>query len=131
MNRSLPALLAVISLAAGCAGEVVRHPAALQAAPAGAAKGYVTTRAAEFRLDSGYERTIAASTAFDEVGAIPEGAVLKPRITVLTVEGAHMHEAYAVVKDGRLVGFYLPVERAFAPLSVPVYLQLEPQGGVR
>lgn len=129
MNRSLPLVFAAIALAAGCASEVVRHPAALQAAPAGAAKGYVAARETEFRLDSGYDRKIAAGTAFDEVGVIPQGVVLKPRNTVLTVEGAHVHEAYAVAKDGRLVGFYLPVERAFVPLSVPVNLQLDPQGG--
>jgi hypothetical protein len=127
MNRPLPLLLVAIALAAGCASEVVRQPAALQAAPAGATKGYVTTRQTDFRLDSGYERSIAAGTEFEEVGAIPQGRVLKPRIAVLTVEGAHVHEAYAVVTDGRLVGFYLPVERAFAPLALPVNLPLEPR----
>ena len=125
MHR-LPLLFAAIAFVTGCASEVVRHPAALQSAPPGATKGYVATRETEFRLDSGFERKIAAGTAFDEVGTLAQGTVLKPRSTVLTVEGAHVHEAYAVVKDGRLVGFYLPVERAFAPLSLPVNLQLEP-----
>ena len=36
-----------------------------------------------------------------------------------------MHEAYPVERDGRLVGFYLPVERAFSPLSRPVDLSLQ------
>ena len=59
--------------------------------------------------------TRAASPPVPEfivVGRVAQGLVLKPTQTVLTVEGAHMHEAYAVHRDGQLVGFYLPVERA-------------------
>ena len=29
----------------------------------------------------------------------------------MTVEGSHIHEAYIVVTERSLVGFYLPVER--------------------
>jgi hypothetical protein len=37
--------------------------------------------------------------------------------TVFTIEGANTHEANLVVRDNRIVGFYLPAERAFAPLE--------------
>jgi hypothetical protein len=36
-----------------------------------------------------------------------------------------VHEAYPVVQNQRLVGFYLPVERAFSPLSHSTNLLLE------
>jgi hypothetical protein len=49
------------------------------------------------------------------VGRTSEGDVYKPVGRVFTVEGAHIHEAYLVLVGNRLVGFYLPVERAFAP----------------
>jgi len=39
------------------------------------------------------------------------------------VEGAHVHEAYLVVAGDRLVGFYLPVEKAYSP-ATPVSLKV-------
>ena len=39
--------------------------------------------------------------------------------TVFTIEGANMHEAYLVLREGRVVGFYLPGERAFSALEPP------------
>lgn len=109
----------------GCASEVVRHSAEMSA-PAAPAGYLVAAQTSAFTLDSGYSRAIYQGTEFVELGAIKEGRVLKPTKTVFTIEGAHMHEAYPVVRDGQLVGFYLPVERAFAPLSRPVSLSLQP-----
>ena len=108
----------------GCAAEVVRRPVDLSDYAAQASRVHVATAAVAFKLDSGYPRQIAAGTEFADFGAIPQGRVLRPANATLTVEGAHMHEAYAVVHDGRLVGFYLPVERSFSPLSQPVPLSL-------
>jgi hypothetical protein len=107
----------------GCAAEVVRHPSALT--PVAAPARFVLTERTEFRLDSGYTRTIAAGTKLVEAGTIEQGRVLKPIATGLTVEGRYMHEAYPVVRSGRLVGFYLPVEKAFSPLSNPIPLSLQ------
>ena len=76
-------------------------------------------------MDSGYERTIKAGTEFVPAGTVKQGMVLKPTNTIFTIEGAHMHEAYPVVDNGRIVGFYLPVERAFSPLSQPVNLSIQ------
>ena len=59
------------------------------------------------------------------VGRVAQGLVLKPTQTVLTIEGAHMHEAYAVHRDGQLVGFYLPVERAYSALPLPASMPLQ------
>ena len=77
------------------------------------------------RLDSGYERSIRAGTEFVDAGEIAQGDILQPTNANLTVEGAHMHEAYIVVSRGRLVGFYLPVEKAFSPLSTSIDLPLD------
>jgi predicted acetyltransferase len=48
-------------------------------------------------------------------GRSQEGQVYKPVDGVFTVEGAQVHEAHLVLEGDRLVGFYLPVERAFSP----------------
>jgi hypothetical protein len=120
---SIAALFAA-SLMLGCASEVKRQPADLGQATGQQGQRHVTTKVVSFVLDSGYERTINVNTEFVVVGRISQGLVLRPTQTVLTVEGAHMHEAYAVLNNSQLVGFYLPVERAFSalPLAVPFSL---------
>ena len=132
MKRSERFAAALLGLAllvgvAGCASEVVRHPVALSAVPAASAQTLRLAAAATILLDSGYERQLAAGTTLLELGRVEQGRVFKPTNTVLTVEGAHMHEAYPVLRESRIVGFYLPVEKAFSPLSRPVPLQLEKQ----
>jgi hypothetical protein len=123
MRASILVLFAA-ALAAGCASEVKRQPADLSA-DADVGRRQVTTTVVEARLESGYTRTIRPDTEFVVFGRIAQGMVLKPTQTVLTVEGAHMHEAYAVLRDGALVGFYLPVERAYAALPTPVPMPLQ------
>jgi hypothetical protein len=124
MSKWSIAVLTAASLMFGCASEVKRNPAELAQAGLEQGQRQITAKTASFVLDSGYERTINLNTEFVVVGRISQGLVLRPTQTVLTVEGAHMHEAYAVLNNGQLVGFYLPVERAFSalPLAVPFSL---------
>lgn len=119
-------VLAGLLLLAGCASEVTRHPVDLS--PASAPVRYVVITAIAVELDSGYTRTVAAGTELIEVGSISQGKVIRPTNTVFTVEGAHMHEAYLVLQNARLVGFYLPVEKSFSPLSRPVAFPLQERG---
>ncbi len=101
---------------AACASEVKRQPVELTISIPDAGRLYALRGEVSFRLESGYSRTIRADTEFAVAGRVSQGTVLRPTQTVLTVEGAHMHEAYAVLRDELLVGFYLPVEKAFSPL---------------
>jgi hypothetical protein len=125
MRTEMAAWALVAALAAGCASEVRRQPVEMTAGVPEAGQRFVTGAAVEAVPDSGYRRTIAAGTEFVVVGRIAQGLVLKPTQTVLTLEGAHMHEAYAVHRDGMFVGFYLPVERAYSALSKPVSMPLQ------
>lgn len=104
------------SLVAACASEVPRQPARLApATEAGAIRS--VDREVEVRLGTGYTRVLAAGSHWRKVGAVPEGAVYASSGSTFSVEGAHVHEAYLVVNAGRLVGFYLPAERAYSPTS--------------
>jgi hypothetical protein len=123
ISRVMP--LAVLLVLAGCAAEVTRDTTELAAATQSPAKKLLCANAVSLTLDSGYARSIAAGTEFVEFGRLKQGAVLKPVSTVFTVEGAHMHEAYLVVASDRIVGFYLPVEHAFSPLSHSVVISLK------
>src|SRR5206468_395365 len=66
-------------------------------------------------LERGFRRRIPRGSTWTLIGRSPEGQVFRPVDQVFTVEGEHVHEAYLVLDGDRVVGFYLPVERAFAP----------------
>lgn len=117
--------MALFLCVGGCARQVVRHPVDPEFVEQQQQKKYVAVRPTAIRLDSGYERTIRAGTEFADAGRIKQGRILKPIGSVFTVEGAHTHEAYPVVDNERIVGFFLPVERAFSPLSQSVTLSIE------
>jgi hypothetical protein len=124
MNARYSAFVACAVLVAGCASEVQRQPVELTDSIAERGQRFVTTALIEFRPDSGYARSIRAGTEFMVVGRIAQGVVLKPTSAVLTLEGKHMHEAYAVRDKDLLVGLYLPVERAYAALPIPQAMPL-------
>jgi hypothetical protein len=73
-------------------------------------------------LGTGYSRTIDRGSTWLPVGEITAGTVYKRKDGVFTVEGTNVHEAYLVVANGRLMGFYLAAEGAYAPLDHPIDL---------
>ena len=78
----------------------------------------------QITLDTGYSTTLKDGVIWDYVGFIPAGEVFKTKDQILTVEGSNIFEAYIVVSSGRLMGFYLPVQKAFSPISDPKDLQI-------
>jgi len=108
-------LLIVLGLAA-CAPEITRRPSQLTSTAPPPAETIEVTRAAKVSVGPvGYARVIPQGSTWTRVGRVAEGDVYKPLDSVFTVEGAHVHEAYLVLADDRIVGFYLPVEKAFSP----------------
>jgi hypothetical protein len=69
------------------------------------------------RANTGFHRDIAAGSRWQLAGRIAQGDVYQAVGNVFTVEGAHIHEAYLVVDNQAVVGFYLPAERGFSPLK--------------
>ena len=99
----------------GCAFNVLQlpsKPAELSLQP-DVQKSFVMEESVEVDPACGYKRTLRLGTRWDFVGRIPEGEVYKPRDQVLTVECSHVHEAYLVVSDSVLKGYFLPVDKAF------------------
>ena len=72
----------------------------------------------ELNLDPGhgYKRKLRQGTKWNYVGNVSYGDVFRSKDQILTVEASNIHEAYIVVSSGKLVGFYLPVERSYSPL---------------
>jgi hypothetical protein len=106
---------AVVSLGlSACAPEVVRRPARLVPTP-GSSDTIEILEDASIAVGPGYRRVIGRGSVWTRIGRTGEGDVYKRVDGVFTVEGAQIHEAYLVLDDGdRVVGFYLPVERAFS-----------------
>lgn len=114
----------VLVLLAACASEVPRRPVQLVPLSTGgqAAQSFTLTQHVPLVSQSGYYSEMRAGSRWVSVGRIPEGEVFRPENSVFQVEGRHIHEAYAVIADGKVVGFYLPVEKSFSPLSEAVPL---------
>jgi hypothetical protein len=64
-------------------------------------------------------------TTWQYVGHIEKGDVYKTKDQIVTVEGPNVYEAYIVIFDGSLVGFYLPVEKAFSPIKAAIKLPMK------
>ncbi len=107
-------LLSALGLAA-CAPEIVRHPTQLAAVTEQPGGTIEVLEDASISVGPGYRRVIRRGSVWVSIGRSVEGEVFKPVDRVFTVEGAHIHEAYLVLAGDRIVGFYLPVERAFSP----------------
>jgi len=119
-----------LAMLAACAADIQRIPSAEPALATGAGPRSIRLDSdITIELHTGYTRTLKRDARWISLGGIAQGEVFRPEGQVLTVEGAHVHEAYIVVRDGNLVGFYLPVEKAFVPLVPQKPLPIKNQGG--
>ena len=117
--------LCALLLLSGCAAGVTHTPAEIAPAAAAEQRRLVTVgQQIELRLDTGYTRVLKAGSQWQRVGSIAQGEVYKPHQDIFTLEGTHVHEAYLVIANDRLAGFYLPVEHGFSPLKQQISLTL-------
>ena len=117
------AIILMLALACACASEVVREPRTLTAVSPGTERPQIEiAQDAEVSVSanppiSGYTRKLLRGSRWQLVGTVPEGKVYRRADGIFTVEGAQIHEAYLVLDGDQLVGFYLPVEKAYAPAA--------------
>ncbi len=124
MKILLPLLL--LAIFTGCAAEVKRSQTSLQDLPSGLGKEIIIDQNAVIDLGTGYQRILKKNSKWILVGTTIQGNIYKPASGVLTVEGAHVREAYlTLTKDYRLLGFYLPGESAFAELKNQIQLNIK------
>jgi hypothetical protein len=128
MLRLLLCILLYASfLICGCAFDIahVRYQPAQLVSQQDINKFFVLKDNVSITSASCYERTLRKGTKWRMTGSISEGNVYKPLDQVLTLECSNVHEAYLVVLDNHLVGFYLPVEKGFVRLSDSILLPIE------
>jgi len=117
----ITALGALLSLAPACAFDLVRvrqEPVVLGTQSVGR-PSWTLTEKVSARIGTGYTTKLESGTRWTHVGSIPQGEVYRTTDQIVTVVGPNVFEAQIVVRDGALVGFYLPVERTFTPASEP------------
>ena len=124
MSVELRSILLLMAAAlSGCALPVRQMALSAPLVPA-SGHTFVLAKDLNCSISTGYGRTLRAGTRWDLFGTIDRGAVYRSQDELLTVEGFNVHEAYLVIKDESLVGFYLPVEKTFTPVSRVTKLQL-------
>ncbi len=122
--RSLKGMALAVALFAGaCAPPVTQLPTQLTT---DTGKSFRLMREVAADISTGRSTTLRANTRWELVGTIPQGEVYRTRDQVVTVRGDGIHEGYIVIRDKSLVGFYLPVERAFCPVAQNQPLAAEP-----
>jgi hypothetical protein len=129
MFRGRRALCLVLSTAlilglTACVDPAMQPSAILSGAPA-ASSVYVVQATVRSNASNTNDRDLRQGSTWTALGTIDQGTVYKPLDTVLTVEHFDVYEAYIVVRDKNWVGFWLPVEKAFVPMSklIPIDLQ--------
>lgn len=128
-RRTLRGLLVILATAAAasllpaCAPAVRSVPTQLSVVdPSNRPADLRFTAPLEIRLPTGYGRQIPASSRWLPAGRLSEGHVYRPVDLVFSIEGQQVHEAWLVVRNGVLQGFYLPAEARFSLLDPPVQL---------
>lgn len=118
---SFPMLCAALL---GCAQMIPQTPAELTPVEATSQQpaSIRLRQSVEVKFNSGYGRNLTVGSEWHLVGKVPQGAVYRAVGSVFTIEGAQVHEAYLVIAEGMLVGFYLPGESMYSILSSKISL---------
>lgn len=113
----------------GCAFDLVRvkQVSAVFSALGAGSDSFALGKEVKARLGTGFPTILRFGTVWRRVGEIEAGAVYFTEDQIVKVEASNIHEARIVVSGGRLVGFYLPVEKTYAPLGEPLTLEMKPQ----
>jgi len=85
---------------------------------------FILEKELDVSYGTGYSTKLKQGTRWNYVGTLTYGDVYKTKDQILTVEGSNIYEAYIVVSNDKLVGFYLPVEKSYSPISKPKELHI-------
>jgi len=112
----------------GCAFDIthVKQQPATFAAVSGMTNGFILSHDVKATLGTGYPTRLKSGTRWQPVGVIAQGTVFETKDQIVTVEASNIHEAQLVVSNGFITGFYLPVEKTFAPSKSPIRIETQP-----
>jgi len=118
----------VLGIAPGCPfnlADVRIQPMEIRSS-AKSDRGFTLSKDVELsQLPCGYSRTLRGGTHWNPTGELAKGTIYRSKDQNLTLECSNVFEAYLVVAEDRLIGFYLPVEKGFVALSDPIQLPIQ------
>lgn len=115
----------VVIALSGCAfdiSQVTRTPTNFRDA---SGPGWTLRQAESIDVGSGFSTRLRQGTKWRLAGHVPQGDVYRTDDQIVTVEASNIYEAMVVVRDDKLVGFYLPVEHSFVAASNAILLPME------
>jgi hypothetical protein len=125
--KVLCAILITAILSAGCAfdiSHVKQSPASFVPVAENAQEHFTLDKDVKATLGTGFATWLLAGSRWQQVGNTQYGEVFHTRDQVVTVEASDIYEADLVVSNRIMTGFYLIVEKTFAPLSHPTPLPI-------
>lgn len=122
-----PLTLCVAMLAlAGCMSLSVRPTTYTPVPAATAVQPLRLAKAVAAPLTNDATVMLAEGSQWSPAGSIPQGLVYRKLGGTLMIDAKRLREAYPVVADNKLVGFYFPGESAFTPVTYATTMDLEP-----
>jgi hypothetical protein len=107
------------ALAVACVDVVSTRAAFSPASPGGPDRTILVGADVGVLGQGGVGHRIPGGSRWMLVGTVEEGDVYRRTDGPFVIHGANAHEAYLVVTNNRVVGFYLPGEGTFAPAAQP------------
>jgi len=128
MNGKLLLLVIGTMLLAGCAfdiSHVQQLPISVtQSSDVG--KSFILNQNVNATLGTGFATRLKAATRWQQVGSSPYGNIFATKDQIVTVEASNIYEAQLVVSNQFITGFYLIVEKKFAPVTRPIHIEIQP-----
>jgi len=123
MKRMFLSGLILVAILSGCAHSIEESsPRQIINANVANERRIVFEQHVKIELPTYYTRGIRSGSSWRLIGSIHEGDVYRPIDSVFTIEGKHDHEAYLVISNNTLQGFYLPVQQTFSPMEKKLIL---------
>lgn len=112
----------------GCAFDIshVRLVPVSFAPMTGSAQSFVLNQDLKVGLGTSFPTRLKAGTCWRQVGTTEYGEVFATKDQIVTVEASNIYEAQLAVSNRCITGFYLPVDKKFAPVSHPIPIQTKP-----
>lgn len=114
--------IAAAIMLVGCAFDIthVKQRPATFVSDTGEIDQFTLDRDVKATLGTGFATRLKAGTHWQQVGNTEFGKVFATKDQIVTVEASDIYEADLVVSNQFITGFYLVVEKTFAPVSRPI-----------
>jgi hypothetical protein len=119
--------IAATALLTGCAFDVT-HVKQLPVAFASNTENteiFILNHDVKATLGTGFATRLKAGTRWQQDGNTEYGKVFATKDQIVTVEASNTYEAELVVSNQYITGFYLIVEKTFAPVTRPIHIEIQ------